>query len=86
VALAANPATAGWSEAAEARAAASEAEGGGSGFVDVPEVPWAGLGIAPGAEPLGRGASGAVYAGQWEGTSAAVKAGLYKLESSLLNS
>lgn len=79
VALAANPATSPWSEAAEARAAASAAEGGGA--VDVPEVPWAALGIAPDAEPLGRGASGAVYAAtlelEWEGdegaTAAAVK-------------
>ena len=73
VALASNPATSPWSEAAEARAAASAAEGGGS--VDVPEVPWSALGIPPDAEPLGRGASGAVYAGSVSGgVSAAVKA------------
>jgi Leucine-rich repeat (LRR) protein len=71
VALAANPATQPWSEAAEARAAASAAEGGGA--VDVPEVPWADLHVPTGADPLGRGASGAVYAGRWENAPAAVK-------------
>lgn len=60
VALAANPATSPWSEAAAVRAAAAAADGGGA--VDVPEVPWAALGVAPDAVPLGRGASGAVYA------------------------
>lgn len=71
VALAANPATAPWAESAEARAAATVAEGGGA--VEVPEVAFHSLGVDASDVPLGSGASGAVYAGQLDGAPAAVK-------------
>ena len=71
VALAANPATDPFADDAHARAHAegtgSNPTGGenenGNQRVDVPEVAWDALGVREDAEPLGRGASGAVYAG-----------------------
>jgi len=42
-------------------------------------VLWASLGIPPDAAPLGRGASGAVYAGESGGAAAAVKVGRRRL-------
>ena len=62
VALAANPATEGWSEDANARAMLYGASFEGASKVDVPVVDWSELGVDEDEPPLGSGASGAVYA------------------------
>lgn len=70
VALAANPATEGWSEDANARAtrnvsfegASKETSKENENLVDVPVVDWSELGVDEDEPPLGSGASGAVYA------------------------
>lgn len=62
-AAAANPATDTIGDKAKTRANSA----------DVVTVDWSELGVAEDAEPLGKGASGAVYAGRWNGETVAVK-------------
>ena len=62
-AAAANPATDTIGDKAKTRANSA----------DVVTVDWSELGVAEDAEPLGKGASGAVYAGRWNGEPVAVK-------------
>lgn len=74
VALAANPATDPFADDAHARAHAEVTGSHPTAVdrrVDVPEVPWDVLGVREDAEPLGRGASGAVYSGVVAASSAA---------------